>query len=1171
MGWKQKLFGSVLVLSLALPAIAPSYNLSGNAQTVNDYVTYNQDFSNITQTPDPVWDVDDAWQVNNAHVINGVLTNESNALYGLRYKYKTPASGIYTAEFDLQAAISPEQSPWNTSFVGLRQSNYNNGANEPDGLWLAFRGNQIGLRTAAWPQTSYVTSPYDFNDALRKVFIEDHVDENIIKIFIADNDGNKVLAAQISIDGQTVSLFSAAQLEAPQVTTELSYELSKSGYIQWWVHNIADVRYDNVTVTTADSSHSIDFPTDTVVKDDIWELNSGQIIDGALTNTTGGLYGLRFNKRVADTGKHQIEFDLQSATEDDSPWMTAYVGLRMKTYTSQASDTDGLWLAFKNNKIGIRTDAWPQTGYIEVPFSFSQSRRVFLEDDKDSNIVSIHVADDQGNKTFVGQVRIVGQTITLYSADDLQNPKVTSQAGYTIENSGFIGWWVHNIPNVVFDNVSVTMKEYTKPPYVPADPLQFRDVYSDTWVATDALARTAPTFSQAGSPKAKKIGMFYFLWHDAQSGEIYDHNKAYQEGGLDAVWNMIPQGPLGFAHYWAEPYFGYYRSDDRWVIRKHASMLVEAGIDFVFFDNSNNVMYKHIYSVILDEYEKMRSEGLATPQVAFFFGDRPDFGKQMMSQAWDEIYKDNYYNDLWFKVDGKPLVMGDLSQVSPNIRSQFTIRKSWAFNSWTGEGVGKWPWIAEYPQTPGKDPLTGELEQVTVAAGFHANGAGGRSMTGGQQPTDGLNGFEFQLQSTPLGLTYDEQWSRAYELDPEYVLLTGWNEWWAGRWDAGATGQIIANTYTVTPDDPIKKNYYVDSFNPEFSRDIEPMKGGFSDNYYYQTVEKIRQFKGARPIPAAFGQEKIKNKKDFEEWNAVGPEYRDTLGDTLHRDSLSFANKFHYTNTSGRNDIEYAKVSSDKKNWYFYVRTKDTLTAPEGTNWMNLLINSDQNGATGWEGYDYIINRSRNNGKVSIERSQNNSWTFETVDQAEFKVIGNELAITVPKSLLPLSATPGFDFKWADNSVADGDIMQFLDLGDAAPNGRFNYQYTTTSQQVVLSQALDSLLSSGAIALKVNTYEAYVGKNKRLIDEDDTKAVPVGINGTVYLPVRFIEKTLKKEFDKKAVKLLLKSIKKMEYVDVAVVAQILGKKVTVSPNGIIVFASQEQIDQAILDEISLKL
>jgi len=38
---------------------------------------------------------------------------------------------------------------------------------------------------------------------------------------------------------------------------------------------------------------------------------------------------------------------------------------------------------------------------------------------------------------------------------------------------------------------------------------------------------------------------------------------------------------------------------------------------------------------------------------------------------------------------------------------------------------------------------------------------------------------------------------------------------------------------------------YPDQFCDEYSRDIEPMKDGHGDNYYYQLAANIRKIKGA--------------------------------------------------------------------------------------------------------------------------------------------------------------------------------------------------------------------------------------------------------------------------------------------------------------------------------------
>jgi hypothetical protein len=56
----------------------------------------------------------------------------------------------------------------------------------------------------------------------------------------------------------------------------------------------------------------------------------------------------------------------------------------------------------------------------------------------------------------------------------------------------------------------------------------------------------------------------------------------------------------------------------------------------------------------------------------------------------------------------------------------------------------------------------------------------------------------------------------------------------------------------------------------------------------------------------------------------------------------------------------------------------------------------------------------------------------------------NNITLKVDKSLLGVKGNKmNFDFKWADNSTVNGNILQFMDLGDTAPNDRFNYRVTT--------------------------------------------------------------------------------------------------------------------------------
>ena len=585
----------------------------------------------------------------------------------------------------------------------------------------------------------------------------------------------------------------------------------------------------------------------------------------------------------------------------------------------------------------------------------------------------------------------------------------------------------------------------------------FIDLRQDTWAASDDLNRQLPLNVEVNK-KDRKVGIFYFMWHRGK-GELMDHSLAYAMGGIEEFEKVMQQGRLGFAHYWAEPYFGYYRSDDEWVIRKHIYQLANAGIDFIFFDVTNGIIYPEILTVILKVWIEVRNEGYKTPEIMFNAGDSVDNAAKSFVGLYEQFFTNEQYKDLWLEWENKPLFLGPKGLVDAlpqEIKEQFTFRKCWANtnDAWYSDtdGKGAWAWADMYPQKPGKSN-EGDVEQMIVMCGFWVNGSygtnAGRSYHNGKQPPNKKErdyGFSLVDDTSPHGYAFQEQFDLAKEIDPPIVMITGWNEWWAGRWDNylpggvnPARGQTIANTYIVDPADPLKRNYFVDCLNGEYSRDIEPVKGLYNDNYYYQMVSNIRQYKGTRPVPSAIGQKTIEINGCPCQWEDVGPDYLDYKGDTVKRDAVSYVGEFHYTNDTGRNDFVKMKVSSDEEFLYLYAECANDITKPESTNWMNLFINSDCKYDNGWYGYNYIINRYQNGNAASIERFADGTWATEKVGDAEFSVNGKIMQIKVSKSLLNIKDE--FHFKWADNSVNDGNIMEFIDKGDVAPNDRFNYIY----------------------------------------------------------------------------------------------------------------------------------
>lgn len=577
----------------------------------------------------------------------------------------------------------------------------------------------------------------------------------------------------------------------------------------------------------------------------------------------------------------------------------------------------------------------------------------------------------------------------------------------------------------------------------------YRDLQSDTWVATDALGRSLPGYAECGPRKENRfVGMFYFVTHN---------NNGAKEGPYN-VTEILAADPVnprwgGGTHYWGEPETGYYIMKDEWMIRRHARQLVDAGVDVIILDNTNDRIYKDVFVFIADVFRKMRAEGEKTPQIACLAS------QNSVMQLWDEIYSRGLYADLWFRWKGKPLLMfgqhiiGD-RQLMDDVRFPkeitdfFTIRQSWAWTTlkWYDNGHDEWPWVDHYPQSVGWHESPDRPEYVPVAVAQHPLSNIGRSFKDGVEPE--RNEYDV-TPVTDRGLYFDQQWQRALEVDPEFVFVTGWNEWTAGqmtrtnqdyeeemkKWDFFPGAKCGKGGREVR----MGEGYFIDQYNQEYSRDIEPMKGGHSDNYYYQLVANVRKYKGVeRPEPVG-APVTIDIEGDFDQWRWVKKSYYDHVGDVTHRNSPGNFAAGPYINKTGRNDIVESKVARDDDYVYFYVKTADALTPHTDPYWMLLFIDADKSHETGWEGYDLLVNAEFKNDRTStVKTYDGESWSGSK--GVAFRYEGNEMMVRVPRSYFG-SGKLAFDFHWADGIQKLGDIEEFFLNGDQAPSRRANYRF----------------------------------------------------------------------------------------------------------------------------------
>ncbi len=534
-------------------------------------------------------------------------------------------------------------------------------------------------------------------------------------------------------------------------------------------------------------------------------------------------------------------------------------------------------------------------------------------------------------------------------------------------------------------------------------------------MAVDALGRPMPDVRN-GAPKEREnrlVGLFYFLWlGECGRHRPYDVSKILAE---NPNAGDSPNSPLwgghGVYHHWGEPFYGYYYSNDEWVVRHHMKLIMQADIDFLFFDTTNAAIYPHNCKLVMRVLQEYHDEGWKIPKVMFYTNTAS--GKTVQA-IYDAVYRIDYCKDTWFCLDGKPVIIAVKEECSDECRDFFNIKMS----QWPNEPdkLGGWPWMDFARPQRVFSNLDGVPEVINVSVAQHPQLRFGDSALYGETGNCGRSYHNGQNDPAPdaylYGYNFAEQFDRAVETDPPIVLVTGWNEWIAGDW----------RNHSV-PGRPI---VFVDCANCEYSRDLEMMRGGYFDNYFMQLVAYVRKYKGVSetPIHPAYT-------------NAVYHAFSD--GDfARHAEGQGGV---IYDNHTQRNAIERIEVGHCEANLAFDIHTKEPVSDARGAgSWMKVYLNT-----TGGIGYDFVLNhRPGKDGKTTLARVTGQGDDLTAVDIAEmaYTVEGNVLKLVVPRAAVGLDHD-GFTllFKVADSTEAYTSIEDFYDKGDAAPLGRLNYVY----------------------------------------------------------------------------------------------------------------------------------
>ena len=527
------------------------------------------------------------------------------------------------------------------------------------------------------------------------------------------------------------------------------------------------------------------------------------------------------------------------------------------------------------------------------------------------------------------------------------------------------------------------------------------------------------------------VGMWYSIWHgqhpDLQT-DIRDIQKLLDSGEAGKA-KLEDLSDWAQFYYWGEPLYGYYDSTDPFVLSRHIELFTNAGIDFLLIDVTNTYVYENAGTTFLDLLLKFQRQGFNVPKIGFYTNTNSG---TTVNKVYDTYYKSGKYESLWFKPNGKPLIVGITENnnfasdqtrywnttdfISKNMQAYFEVKESQWPNGLMNLENGM-PWMSwSYPQEIHNGYTSVAVAQHDYQTTYFSSMAPS-SHRGYDNISKTVKGDYRE------GLSFQQEWDSVVERQDEIttVFVCCWNEWIAQKQPSGA---------------------FIDVYNWEYSRDIEMMKGGYGDNFYMQLVENVRKFKYEKGKHYRYETETVDIFDTLSEWeNAC--KYKDMEGDAQNRNFKDAAGKSTYIDTSARNDITDISVIHDNKNLYVRVQTAQDIEAYNGSdeNWMNILISTTDEDSVSFEGYEYVINRKPGETTTSIEKSTG-GYVWKTVGEAEYNVEGNVIIFSIPLATIGKSMDECcIDFKVCDNITIPSDIMDYYVSGDCAPLGRLNFSY----------------------------------------------------------------------------------------------------------------------------------
>eukprot|EP00884_Botryococcus_braunii_P020496 jgi/Botrbrau1/712/Bobra.160_2s0035.1 len=303
-------------------------------------------------------------------------------------------------------------------------------------------------------------------------------------------------------------------------------------------------------------------------------------------------------------------------------------------------------------------------------------------------------------------------------------------------------------------------------------------------------------------------------------------------------------------------------ADWRGVARYHAKMLMDAGIDFVVVDLTNQPLYNLLtdgmalrpFEVLLEEWALMRKQGMRTPDIAPWqrmpskahgraarYIQQQQLDVQLCTSGYERagasavVMRDSSTgNKLFFYAD-----LDDDMDLLEEVASNGGQDDVTPVPMWVSWGCGQrglvlhvalrasyWRY-GRYKGGPCRQPY------VNATAGTQ-----GAQVAVSPSYQQGFASWPWGASGQLGGWMLRSQFGRAFEVQPKYVFISGWNEHVAQPFQRTDLQRALG----LENDPTLNFRHYVDIYGTGYSRDIEPTEEG-GDFLYRITASCIRVFR----------------------------------------------------------------------------------------------------------------------------------------------------------------------------------------------------------------------------------------------------------------------------------------------------------------------------------------